>query len=147
MDGEAETRLCRNALKQDGAGATHTVLGADVRSGQTQLVTNEVAQKQAGLDVALITRAVHSHRDTLLGHLPSSRSNILPSGEPIAQSCRSITSVAGGAGPPATSTTCSFDGFVEHAFGQRLDQVTAIVRVGVEIGRRLDCLHGRTRRR
>ena len=92
------------------------MLAADVRSGQTQLVTNEVAQQQAGLDVALIPRAIHGYRDTLFGHLPSSRSYILPSGEPIAQSCRCITSVAGGAAPLAASTTCSFDGFVEHAF-------------------------------
>src|ERR1700692_2047428 len=91
LDGEAETGLCRDAFKQDGAGAAHTVLAADMRSGQTQLVTNEVAQQQAGLDVALVPRAVHSHRDALLGHLPSSRSYILPSGEPIAKSCSRVS--------------------------------------------------------
>ena len=92
------------------------MLAACMRSGQTQFVTNEVAQQQAGLDVALIARAIHGHRDALLGHLRSSRSYILPCGEPIVQSGHRIISVAGGA-KPLGSITCPFDGFREHAFG------------------------------
>ena len=45
---ETETGPGCKALEQDGAGAAHAMLAADMRSGQTQLsLTNEVAQKQA----------------------------------------------------------------------------------------------------
>jgi hypothetical protein len=100
LNGEEKTGARRDAVDQDGAGSAHAMLAAHMRSRQTEVVSKEVAQQQTRLDITLIARAVHSHRDVLFGHLPSSRSFTLPSGKPIVQYRRSslIISSADAAG-------------------------------------------------
>src|SRR5581483_7741849 len=88
-NGEVKAGACRDAVDQNVTGAAHAMLAADMRSGQAQVVTKKVAQQQARLDITLVARAVHSHRDALLGHLPSSRLPVLPSGN------QSFSAVAG----------------------------------------------------
>ena len=51
LDGEHQARAHRDAVELDRAGAADPVLAADVRARQAELVAQEVAQKQARLDL------------------------------------------------------------------------------------------------
>src|SRR5919198_3417841 len=53
----------RLAVDQDRAGATYAVLTADVRAGQAQLVTQEVAEQQARLDAATVLLSIDTDHD------------------------------------------------------------------------------------
>src|SRR5438132_7587941 len=63
LDGEHEAGADRLAVQQDGAGAAHPVLTSDVRSGEAQLVAQEVGEEQprAGPQDRKSTRLNSSH--------------------------------------------------------------------------------------
>src|SRR6266702_4699360 len=58
LDGEHEAGADRLAVQQDGAGAAHPVLASDVRSGEAQLVAQEVGEEQPRLHRALVAHAI-----------------------------------------------------------------------------------------
>src|SRR5213596_230970 len=58
LDGEHEAGADRLAVQQDGAGPAHPVLTSDVRSGEAQLVAQEVGEEQPRLHRTLVARAV-----------------------------------------------------------------------------------------
>src|SRR2546422_2891156 len=58
LDGEHEAGADRLAVQQDGAGAAHPVLTSDVRSGEAQLVAQEVGEEQPRLHRALVAHAI-----------------------------------------------------------------------------------------
>src|SRR3989449_387307 len=58
LDGEHEAGADRLAVHQDGAGAAHPVLASDVRSGEAQLVAQEVGEEQPRLHRALVAHAI-----------------------------------------------------------------------------------------
>ena len=63
LHGQHLARARGAAVEVDGAGAAHAVLAPDMRSGQTQLVADEVGQQHAGLDLALVVPAVDIELD------------------------------------------------------------------------------------
>src|SRR5213079_3089923 len=58
LDGEHEAGADRLAVQQDGAGPAHPVLTSDVRSGEAQLVAQEVGEEQPRLHRALVAHAI-----------------------------------------------------------------------------------------
>src|SRR5437899_10771052 len=58
LAGEQEAGADRVAVQQDGAGAAHPVLASDVRSGEAQLVAQEVGEEQPRLHRALVAHAI-----------------------------------------------------------------------------------------
>ena len=63
LDGEHETRPRSLPVHQYGAGAAHAMLAPHVGAGETELVTEEVAEKETRLDGALDLFAVDRERD------------------------------------------------------------------------------------
>src|SRR2546422_1357432 len=58
LDGEHEAGADRLAVQQHGAGAAHPVLASNVRSGEAQLVAQEVGEEQPRLHRALVAHAI-----------------------------------------------------------------------------------------
>src|SRR5712691_1366690 len=60
----------RIAVEQDGAGAAHAVLAAEMGAGQAEIVADEIRQRDADLDLLLVPLAVDGQRDgsLQLGH-------------------------------------------------------------------------------
>jgi hypothetical protein len=52
LNREHDARSNGLAVEQDGAGAADTVLAADVRAGEPEIVSDEIAEEQAWLDRA-----------------------------------------------------------------------------------------------
>ena len=52
LDGQHQTRANRLAVERDRAGAADAVLAADVGTGQSRLVADEVRQQRARLNLA-----------------------------------------------------------------------------------------------
>src|SRR2546430_2518368 len=72
LDGEHEAGADRLAVQQDGAGAAHPVLASNVRSGEAQLVAQEVGEEQPRLHRALVAHA----REQVLLLAPPSRDSV-----------------------------------------------------------------------
>src|SRR5437870_5138276 len=58
LDGEHEAGADRLAVQQHGAGAAHPVLASNVRSGEAQVVAQEVGEEQPRLHRALVAHAI-----------------------------------------------------------------------------------------
>src|SRR5581483_11092773 len=67
LDGQHQAGSHALAIHQDRAGAAHAVLAADVGARQLQVVAQEVGQRAARLDVALVSAAVNGEADDALG--------------------------------------------------------------------------------
>src|SRR5207247_1340742 len=63
VHGEEKAGPDRCRLESNCAGAAHAVLAADVRSGQSQSVTEEVRQQQPWLDELAVAPTVDGHGD------------------------------------------------------------------------------------
>src|SRR5579884_31975 len=67
LDGEHDARAHGLAVHQDGAGAAYAVLASDVGAGQIALVAQEIHQRLADLDGALVLDAVDAQADGSAG--------------------------------------------------------------------------------
>src|SRR2546425_2787079 len=65
LNGQHQARARRLLVDENGARAAHAVLAAHVGAGQTQLVSEKVAQQQARLDVALVGEPIDLEVDRL----------------------------------------------------------------------------------
>jgi hypothetical protein len=63
LNGEDGACLDRVAVQKDGAGAAVGGVAPDVGAGETELVTEEVNEQQARLDLALVCTPVHGDVD------------------------------------------------------------------------------------
>src|SRR5262249_9835811 len=68
LHGEHGARLHRLAVEIDRAGAAVAGLAADMRTGEVELLAQEVDQQGARLDQRLDALAVHGERDVGFGH-------------------------------------------------------------------------------
>ena len=50
-------------VEQDGASAADAVLAAQMRAGQSELMADEIRQRDADLDLLLVALAVHRYRN------------------------------------------------------------------------------------
>src|SRR5205807_4266205 len=58
LDGEHQAGACAMAVDKDGAGAADAVLAAEMRAREAELVAQEIGEREARLDRALVRRAV-----------------------------------------------------------------------------------------
>lgn len=63
LNGQHDARTHGLAVEQYGASAAHAMLAANVRPGQLELLPDEIAQQQPGLDVALVRGPVDGDSD------------------------------------------------------------------------------------
>jgi hypothetical protein len=60
-DREHQAGANRFIVEQDRAGSAYTMFTTDMRSGQTKVMSQEIAQQQARLDLTFVHCAVHSY--------------------------------------------------------------------------------------
>src|SRR2546430_121769 len=63
LDSEDQARAHGVAIQQHGAGAAHAVLASDVRSGEAELVAQQVGEQEPRLDGTLVPHAVDRDAD------------------------------------------------------------------------------------
>src|SRR5262249_27187066 len=73
LDGEEQTRPQRGASEDDRARATHAVLAAEMRSGQLQIVAEEVGERLPRFHGPLVHSSVDGDANRPLDHRPSPR--------------------------------------------------------------------------
>jgi hypothetical protein len=68
LHGEHEARAGTAPADEHGARTAHAMLAADVGAGEVKLVAQEVGERHARLDLALVCAAVHGCIDCSLVH-------------------------------------------------------------------------------
>ena len=68
LDGQHRARLGALAVDVDSAGTAVAGVATDMRAGQSEVVTQEMHQEEARLDVGLVGLAVDGDRDVLCRH-------------------------------------------------------------------------------
>src|SRR5205085_1139785 len=68
-DRQDRARFHGDTVEQDGAGAALRRVTANVRTGQSELLANEVHQQLSWLDLTAVPRAVDGHRDSVQSRL------------------------------------------------------------------------------
>jgi hypothetical protein len=71
LNGEQKAGANRDAVEADRAGAAHSMLAADMRSGQADRVAQEIGEKEPRLDVLAVEPAVHGDDDRSQSRAPS----------------------------------------------------------------------------
>ena len=68
LHGEHDAGARGFAVKEDGAGAAHTVLAPNVGAGESEVLSQKIAEQQARLDAALIAHSVDCDVDVDEAH-------------------------------------------------------------------------------